>query len=168
MPIPPPIVTLKPRSSSVAGSTIAMKPRQCAKTSTSFIGGTAIATLNLREGTTCRKAAQSLARRDLRPFSSFRHLPRAKFHGMQTSRGFRCLDTACAKSRTSSPMLEKYGFGVAMTLRHTSPQAASVSMRALLISRIVDFRFHFRTPCNWYACLVVSRYRYHTFGRVRP
>ena len=44
-----------------------------------------------------------------------------------------------------------------MTLRLTSPQAASVSSSAALIACIVRFMFDLMTPWNWNVWRVVSR-----------
>ena len=49
------------------------------------------------------------------------------------------------------------GFGVHITLRLTSPQAAIVSRQARSIACIVRFRFCLMTPWNCQVCRVVSR-----------
>jgi len=57
--------------------------------------------------------------------------------------------TLTARSCTAACVFDKYGLEAAMTLRLTSPQAASVSSSAALIACMVRFMFDLMTPWNW-------------------
>ena len=63
---------------------------------------------------------------------------------------------SCAAFSTSAWTEDRCGFGLHITLRFTSPQAAIVSIAAWLISAIVRLRLVLMIPWNWKAWRVVS------------
>ena len=122
-----------------------MKPRSCANTSTSLLGGTANTTLNFRG-------------RYVLPVEGLLVLvgspPATSVSSTQSSwyalvRGRRRSATALAIQSVSAWSPERCGLGLHITLRFTSPHAASVSRSARFTSRIAARRLLLMTPWSW-------------------
>mmetsp|Transcript_90518 Transcript_90518/g.277201 ORF Transcript_90518/g.277201 Transcript_90518/m.277201 type:complete len:229 (-) Transcript_90518:357-1043(-) len=167
-PRPPPTVTLKP--SSLSSWMIAMKPQQCAKTSTSLHGGIATATLYFLGRYVLPYSGSSS--KGVEPkicvFSAISSpcIKKISWYAPVRGKQWSWMAYVWATISSMSLRLHTAGFDVHMTLRQTSPHAASVSMHARLTARMRGLTSRLTTPWNCQVCRVVIfnvplAYRWH-------